>query len=422
MIKRKRYFDKKKLFYGLTIINILIAFTLLFFRPILPFLKSAEVEFYGKTVWLKRELLKIDDRPAENEILYIDTHFANQLVECTETVGNELITDRQLLIAALDSIKSHKTEIKALICDINFTDSTVFDRTLIKLIQSLGSKIILPKDENNIFKSKLNLYYAEVDEIHGALVQYPLKYKNTYTFPVAIWKSINPNQELDLLPNWLPFIKINDNLYPSKLIIEPRIRPEHLDSKEYNYSSLNSFAEYFQISQIKNKIIIIGNFNENGNDKHQSILPYTYGGLAVLNTYLMIEAKDSTITLGWLIFMSLSLFIFFINQQMVFIPIFRHLKIFSMSKNQLFKFNLSFPLFNNFKEKISNFRKKASIKGTITFSDIFKIFLSLTTIALISYFVFGFHIEYFIISLIVPFEVLLYRIYLFIIFRTTNPD
>lgn len=393
-------------------VNVLLAFIIIFYAAQIPFFKNAEISFYGLISTIKRQILSIDDKPKKSEYLFVDTSYTNQLNTTADGIGNEAIVDRKILTKSLNNLASEENY-TLVVLDIIFNTSTVEDAKMLDAIKNIGDKIILPKNEAGIYNTSLVNYWAEPYHTNGYLIQYPLIDKDKITYPTAIYKRLFPTTDVQYF-KFLPFVKVGDSIYPKSLIIEHRIRPEHIDFFSYprpfyNVVTLQELSELKTLTRLSNKIIVIGNFSESGNDVHQASIPFTYGSLAILNTYLMLKHKDSSITISWVLAIGILLLNFFHKACIRDIPKFA-------------EFNSSF-LYSGYKVWVI---KKLNLKRIFTqLSDygcirkIKKIMLyyriqipsfvkslgSLTVIATTSYVLFNFQIHFFLISLIVPFEV-----------------
>jgi len=426
----------------------MLSFIIIFYRPLIPILRSAEIEFYGYSAGFKRIFFGYDnDKPTRDEILFVNTGYSNELAPDKDSYGNEAIVDRKVLGECFKKLKTVKDSIKLIICDIDFPNITSNDSAWLKEVDGLKGKILFPKTSNSLYSNRIESYSASATKIHSILVQYPLIYNDTVTLPLSIYQKLHPNAQIKLYPSYSPFVNIDGNIFPKSVIIEPRFRAEHLekseeDSSKYKVEHLNSFVKYFSPESLINKIIIFGNFNDDGNDKHQTILTDTFGPLAILNTYLMIENQDSEISASWFMFMFISLFTFFTWRQTARFDYFKSLSLtFKKHKKNtyercklLFKnilwlnkflMNIYEPVFpkiiylkQHFKIRYNYAKKQIGLSEY--FIDLFKSLRFVTIVALVSYTVFGFHIEYIFINFIILFESFLYFLALFIFNKSSK--
>lgn len=403
----------------LSFFNIAIAFVLIFTNPNIPFVKSAEIEFYSYVTGIKRVILNLGDDPNKDSLLFIDTSYDIELAKDKYSFGKEAIVDRKKLTECFKYLNQNQDKFKLIICDINFCHFTEYDTLMLKEIRGLNKKIIFPKDSNSIYADRLNSYWAAYEEKNGILLDIPLKYGNKITYPTAIYKYLNPKASIDTLNNILPFISIDNVLFPQNLIIEPRVRPEHLFLSEAGniYIPNEKLSEFIKNKTLDKKpIIIIGNLNENGNDIHQSILNNTFGSIAVFNTYLMLKNKDSSITIWWITTMLFLLFYYFSREQS------KRFKNFSQFKKLISSFSI-WKKIDTFLIKIKKYSilkmsiqknweqiiKYLNISKKDYLSEISKSIGLITVIALVSYLIFDYQINFLSIGLIIHTEIFIYR-------------
>lgn len=417
----------------IALLNTLLSFLIIFYRPIIPIIRSAEIELYGYSAGIKRTILGLhDDKPSNEEIIFVNTSNENEFI--LNDYGNEVIVNRKTLTECLKKINTIKDSIRLVVCDIQIANESIYDSLLLKEIVNLKGKIISPKDCTTIYTKKATHFWAEVEEIHGTLVQYPLKYHTELTYPTGIFQMLHPKTPINTYAGFLPFINIGGSIFPERVIIEPRIRVEHIEQRQqsknaitdtlkpyYPMENLGSFTKFFVPQTLKNKIIVIGNFSENGNDKHMGIVPYTYGALAVMNTYLMIENGDSVISFSWLFSIGLLLFLYFMREQIYWFKQFITQKRFVNKRIKGYYAKIIAICKKNLPDKVncmlSKIRislKKAGINENSLILSILSSIGFVTVIALISYLVFNFHIEYILINLLIAFEIIIMQVTIFV--------
>ena len=286
-------------------LNSLLGILFIINTPHIPFFSPAEIQLYNGLSFFK----KTTDF---GNILFVDVSYDNQLITPAGVPGNMVITDRQKLTEFLSILDKNQAAIKAVICDINLSYTALEDSMLLATLKNLKTKVIFPKNNETLYTGITGAFSAEVTKINDALIQYPLwDNERQPTYPMGIYTLLHP--EAEVYPwKWLPVTRTDKGLFPSSLTITPLIKPSDFEiyensSGRYKLETLGDFNSIGIPPAAKDLLIVVGSFNPEGNDIHQGYYPYTYGALAILNTYLMLEHRHSRISVGWLLTVGLLL-------------------------------------------------------------------------------------------------------------------
>jgi hypothetical protein len=144
---KKTYSKNKKLIFLLT-----LSFLHSVFLVFITFWLLERNYTYGDEKFLikwssivKKKILGMDAKPPANDFLFINTSYDNMLIDKTDddgfTVGNQVITDRQLL-AKLFSMINTSGSCKYVLCDIFFADKSPYDSAVYTQLKTLKNVII----------------------------------------------------------------------------------------------------------------------------------------------------------------------------------------------------------------------------------------------------------------------------------------
>lgn len=419
----------------LTLFNTLIGIIFVFYQIKLPIIDSVESEVYVLSFKVKKTISNLfsgNDIEKEN-FVFVDTSNDIEVVKSYTTEKKEVVVSREELLACLDQLKPYKDSLKLIVCDISLEAIEDTNKKLINTIKYFDKKILFA--QNNVIKEPHSIKKASttVDVVSGKLFTYSLFKENEPTLPLAIHLCLFPEEEITSYKSLvggfdMPFIKVGNNYKLSELIVEPQIniddiQPEPMrfddttDLKPTMFFELGEYKNYIDSINTHNKIIIIANLSEKGNDFHEDILGKTYGSLFLINAYMGIRDGAGEISFLWMFFMLITLSFFFYESQIHQMDYFKYLKRDStlynlkdevqtiLDKLNSFFLNILKKIFRLSEYKIEVFKKSMKID---VFSMIGMVLL-LILIAIISFFIFNVQIRFIHCWFIIIFEKYLFK-------------
>ena len=267
---------------------------------------------------IKKLVFKIDPKPAQQELLFINTAYDISLIDKLDEnefpVGFQTITDRTKLAKLFEVINTGNFKPKYIICDIFFKDKSPDDSLLNSQISKIDN-IVIPYHlkENNqpntpIFN--VNKGLADYNIIEDSFLKYSLLTKDSLeSLPLVMYNNLYKSNFKK--KNILYFL--NNHLSFNTIVIDFRVRyydiQEGKSATPYPYVNLGEFLSLPDsiISQtIKDKIIVMGDLQDR--DIHKTILGTMPGSMILLNVYLTLVNKENIINIFLLLILFLAYF------------------------------------------------------------------------------------------------------------------
>jgi hypothetical protein len=307
-------------YFTFSLVNGIVMLLLALLWISLPRTFGDEAFFIKWTSLIKKSLLGFDDKPAPEDILYVDVAGSKTLVEIADPLYQEktgfqhtAITDRRQLAGFLQQIATYGERIPLIVLDISFTRASPDDSLLQAAIDSLSVPIVGAQelDENgwpiaNVIQLPTGIAnYLSPD---NSFLKYPLYLQDSLpTLPLVAYGTLS-DQSFSRPGIW-PRIAGAPNLINP--IIDFKIRPGDLNDgtqshlEGYPIRSLGTLLfewEFWEESDIRllleNKIIFIGDFQS---DRHETVFGQIPGTVIVHNTMLTLKNGESRIRTGWIL-------------------------------------------------------------------------------------------------------------------------
>ena len=312
----------------LTFVN---AFLLLFFTVAMQYTsltRSDEISFLGWASAFKHNVLGMDPKPDEENIVFLDVSKDIVTIDDpdftysgTDSIAGAkvVIKDRKKLAVLLNELNKNPNDYKYVLCDIlfdydspddailkpiiektkNFTSTSVFEKNkFIKPIFEVSSGCVNYSLINNTKFVKIPLYTNDIKSL-------PLVVYETRT-----GKKTEQSEYLTYFDNQIAF----NTIIPEMYYRSSDLRRVNQGSKNANFFYLgdvvtkrNFFNDY-----LKGKFIIIGDFQ---NDNHSTFAGSIPGCMVLFNTYLTLENHLPIFSFTWMfvlfiIYFLLSYFMF----------------------------------------------------------------------------------------------------------------
>jgi hypothetical protein len=326
---------------------------------------------------LKNVALGIEDKPSKDDVLLINISYQKALLPKLDDygflLGNEAITDRKSLAAFFESA-AELNQHKFIVCDV-FLDKQSEDDSLLSATVKSVKNVLFPyhKENGSLVKPVVPVPSAlsDYDSDFGNFVKYTfLQHDTCETIALKMHKKLDGIS----YQNGTPFDFSNGRPVLNSFIIDFPIRQFDIfreDTLGYNSMHLQNFMELprdLQKETLKGKIVIIGDFLES--DLHNTMYGATAGPLIHLNAYLNLRNERNILPFTFFIYLFA---VYFAFSMVLFFP--EYIVTFSWMK------------------KLQN-----SKLGGFVF-DYFKYAFFLLLMSLVSYLMFGIHLNVLIISL-----------------------
>jgi hypothetical protein len=288
-----------------------------------------EVYLIKITTGIKKHLFKLREQPSPNDFLFIDISYEKTLApeidreNANKIKGTRPVTDRLRIAEFFNKISEHPDH-KFIILDVFLKDSTSYkiDSSL-QVAFNKSKNFIIPyhKDGNDkpdlpIFKAPVAL--SDYEQANGEFVKFKLVQGDTMkTTPLVMYEKLTNETlkdhallySLNGKPSLNSFI-LNLQIWWSQLKVRDITRDTNIASYNYVYlydlmpeklpkDYTQEFADLLFNETIKNKIIVVGAFEEG--DMHETVYGQTPGPLILLNAYLAIQNKDNLIPLTFIL-------------------------------------------------------------------------------------------------------------------------
>jgi hypothetical protein len=291
-------------------------------------------------------ILQQDTKPNPERFVFINISGDKSILE-KEDGKREVITNRQHLAKLFAVLNKHPKNYRFVLCDVLLEDKTNDDDVLKKEIERLDNILLAAQSQHQkikkpIFKVPYGLteYSASPD---GEVYKYRLVNPDGHkSLPLLMYEKLH--QASFQKGNMLHYL--NGQWSLNALVLDLKIRNHDIFHKElYKVIHLYELLPLLQANEktffdifLKNRIIVIGNFDE---DKVESSFGDLSGSLLLLNVYLMLENGETLFPLSLLF--SLLLFYMLISYFLFYKPFFK--KMGWLEKFRAAKFTQSFSYF-----------------------------------------------------------------------------
>jgi len=328
-----------------------------------------------KTSSFKDKIIKTDS-VSLGKFVFINVSKNKQLIpeidpDFGDTIGNTVVTDRRKLAKLFHKLNKHTDAFKSVVCDILFEDKSHFDEAL-KYEMKRQPKLILPyitddnsEAENTVFKFKKGL--AEYVATNDVFVKFKLIYGDSAkTLPLVMYEQIHKTE----IKHGKWFYELDGKNIFHNFIINIRIKTSDIMNNNAPYYQMSRFIELpdsLMTSLLKDKIIMISDFEDPKNDYHETVAGNMPGALILANTYLALEKGDNLVPMMLLPLLFIS---FFLISILVFYPI----NIFEMWTEKII-------------EKIPNARVTKYLVGFVSYVSL------LSVVSIVCFILFNKHIN-----------------------------
>jgi hypothetical protein len=251
-----------------------------------------------------------EDVPEYKEVVFVNTYYANQIVEVEThygTPGNISICNRAVLAQLFKTLDSLGNKQKFVLCDILLDVKTSHDASL---------QAGLDRVERYVFPNKIaNPNKTIFKETDISFNQAPSGYI-TYNGAVSKMELFNKEESAKSLPLTMYEVIHNDDMnFASALsfrdgyVIPKYFFPRYYyqDQEISNFEiPITSFIELIKYGTeemvddlLKDKVVVVGNFED---DVHFTSVGYLSGPAILYNTYLSIIRKYHLIHWSWFLF------------------------------------------------------------------------------------------------------------------------
>ncbi|MEZ4992971.1 MAG: CHASE2 domain-containing protein [Saprospiraceae bacterium] len=359
----------------------LFMLVLTFYWLSLPYTFGDEAFLIKWTSLVKKELFGIDPKPAPEEILFVDVSANKTTIPATDLFGpsdynRRVITDRQQISDLLEVMVPFRSDLRLVLLDILFQDSTVYDSLLNARLTALDDKVLGVSHLENgteLIRPIVHLPYALATyrASDDLFLKYPLEMQDSLeTIPLVLLEKLNSYQH----EKWAGLHWINGRLSFPAPLVDFKIRNSDFrigsGMEESNYTVFDlgtimktrelmgeeGMREYFQ-----DRIVLVGDFNT---DVHRTPFDQMAGILLIYNAYLTLLDGGGSITIYWMLFLVIGFTL------------------------------LSYRIFSELKVNKPQWLSKVfqSKMGNFIFNSLDEALL-LTMLTIFSYFLFGIHIN-----------------------------
>ncbi|NQZ75888.1 MAG: CHASE2 domain-containing protein [Ekhidna sp.] len=367
---------KRPLLISLIVLNTLMMLSFTFYLMKLPWLAGDEKFLIWATSTAQFGMREL---PPSEDYALINTSYDLELIDRYDEfgfpVGNQVVTDRQKLSQLLQVINASEKKPKYVLVDIHFVDTTAWDNDLKFELEQIENVILSAhigekgQLEPPIF-SKVN--YGLSDYLIGSafdgVYKYQLIYEDSLKLtPLKMYEDLAKSEAKQVGP----FVKIGGNYTMNNFVMNYRLLQKDILNQEAGFNPV-SLGELLYLSNedieefLSNKIVVVGDFFEN--DMHETIFEITAGPLILLNALITIQEHDTIVNFWFLLIMLIAYGY------------------------------LSYMVFYDgdyIEKKIAKYTSKKVSRNFIGFTSYF---LMLSALSILTFFLFGIHINVFFIA------------------------
>jgi hypothetical protein len=313
----------KWIVWGISIFNALLMLAFSLYWLNLPYTFGDEAFLIKWSSLLKKSLLQIDPKPNPEEVLFVDVSGNKTVIDGVNEFGDKspynriVITDREQLSQFFSLLNRYRHEVRFVLCDVLFAESSPADSLLQVKVDSLGDKLLgvshLDKSGKHT-RPVIRMPYAvsTYNATQGLFLKYPLMLSDSLkTLPLVMYEKLN-GARFEYQKGWL-FYQINGRRSLHAPIIDFKLRQSDfkvgqtmgeanfavwpmgtiLESQEFmDEESMRAF--------FKGKMVVIGDFI---NDVHRTPFEKLPGLVLLYNAYLTLVSGENALSGWWLAFL-----------------------------------------------------------------------------------------------------------------------
>lgn len=289
-----------------------------------PFVRSDEKALVKTMSLIKNFVIKKDSLLVK-DFLFLNVSHDNELIEKQNDdsfpIGNETITDRKKIADLLNFLSQKQNDFKFILCDIDFTGNSPYDTLLSYQLDKVRNKIIIPYHQNREHpKFQVNMGLADYTAVDDEFVKYRLLRKDIgnqtqKTIPLLMFEQLNKAEYSK--GKWVD--RYNNHAGFSNFILNIRINNKDYRSSPSEQLGIfigTGYSDSLRLALIRNRIIVLGDFENEKNDFHKTLTGELSGALILTNAYIALVKGDNLIPITlfpmlFLWFIAISLFIFY---------------------------------------------------------------------------------------------------------------
>jgi hypothetical protein len=266
---------------------------------------------------LRNYVQKSASKPKSDRFLFINVAWDKAFIPKYDTemadyqIGVEPITDRQKLLQFFQILNKYKSH-QFFMCDVFFKDNSPYDSLLqIELLKTQKFCVSYHKKEDgsalDLPKFKVSKALADYETYDDVCLKFRIFSNDSLiSVPLCMYQNINKIKFEG--KGTIDFI--NGKTVLNSFILDHKVRSYDFYKSRadttgttYNIQYLGemlTLGEEYIASAIKNKIIVLGDFE---NDVHQTIYGKMPGSVILLNAYLALEEGQNRVTWVFLVFL-----------------------------------------------------------------------------------------------------------------------
>jgi len=247
-----------------------------------------------------------DKSVSKDKYLFIDLSHEKATIPSDDGTGNIAITDRKKLSDFFNIIKKNPSKVKFIFCDVLLKGQSDEDNALQQSIDGLDNLLFATQVnqkgivEQSAFRLKQGLTDYQASD--GDFIKFNLfQDKATRTLPIGMYSQLNDHQ----FDSYGPLHFDNGKLSLNYMIVDYKILFRQLfQTNGYHVSRLSDLlvvpADELVEKYLKGRIIIMGDFE---NDIHDTPFGPMPGSLIMLNTYLSLLDGKHLVSTIWIIYL-----------------------------------------------------------------------------------------------------------------------
>lgn len=259
----------------------------------------------------------LEEKPSRKDFLLINVSYEKalnpKLDEFGFSIGNEAITNRESLAKLFEKTSAFNNH-TYIVCDVFLEQSSPADSLLLQNVQRT-SNIVFPfhavEGVMTMPVIKVPTAFSDYDSDFGNFLKYKfIQYDTCSTIALKMYKDIHHAS----YTSGLLFDRKNDHRALKSFIIEFPIRQydifrdDTLGYHSFHLGNLLELPDPLLRDILKDKIIVVGDFLEE--DLHQTIYGTTAGPLIHLNAYLNLRDNKNNLS-GWFFLYLFSCYLLF---------------------------------------------------------------------------------------------------------------
>jgi len=269
-----------------------------------------------KGVGAIRMLIPDRHKPAPDELIFIDVSKSRYLVPLNEdSTENDVVANRKYLTELFNFLATNNSQVKYVLCDVNFNIPTPDDSAFIQSVSGLQDKFLsidaYTNTNDNLIKNVICVRSATASVYLQKNTVYKIPFFGNYGEPLVPFKMYTDLDKGNVRKNFLFTWFSGKGIAFNSQINDYPLRSSDFTNEKYVKIGLGELVSVMKLSPqffsgyLKNRYLLIGDFE---NDRHNTYLNNQPGTLILFNAYLHLHLNRQLLPVWYLIILYIFLY------------------------------------------------------------------------------------------------------------------